>query len=637
MNLTGDAIARSLGRSYVPADDAERGRVSARRAARDPGRGPLRSALQTGEPVVEDVSFSVGAGEILGLVGESGSGKTTTALALLGYTRPGVRDHAAARVEVGGESVLGRDRRVAARPARQGWSPTCRRIRAARSTRRCGSATRSWTCCARTARAAASRRVGAARRSSRVELGADAALRPALPAPALRRPAAARDDRDGAASCEPPVAVLDEPTTGLDVLTQDRILAELLRLRDEDGMAMVYVSHDLAVVAQMADRIVVMYAGRVVEEGPAAEVIERPRHPYTRGAGRRDPRLPAAARAATACPASPVGVGEWPPGCAFAPRCAQRTPRCDERGAAARAVGARPRVRCFRWQRRRRAAPCEPARTRRRAARGRARRCCEVAGLRGALPQRAGADVAAVHDVVVHDRARARCVALVGESGSGKTTIGRCIAGLHVPAGGPDRCSTASRWPARPARAPLEQRRRDPDRLPEPVRVAQPAPPRRATSIERPLRVLRGLVAARGASARSASCWSGCGCRRGSATASRSSSPAASASGSRSPARWPPSPDLLICDEVTSALDVSVQAAVLELLRRAAARARPQHAVHHPQPRRGGVHRRHGAGDGAGLAARDRARSHRCCHIQADDYTRRLLSAAPCLPDAAVS
>src|SRR5207302_4353012 len=82
--------------------------------------------------------------------------------------------------------------------------------------------------------------------------------------------------------CEPPVAVLDEPTTGLDVVTQARILAELARLRDEQGMAMVYVSHDLAVVARMADRIVVMYGGRVVENAPAAEVIERPRHPYTR-------------------------------------------------------------------------------------------------------------------------------------------------------------------------------------------------------------------------------------------------------------------------------------------------------------------------------------------------------------------
>ena len=129
--------------------------------------------------------------------------------------------------------------------------------------------------------------------------------------------------------CEPPVAVLDEPTTGLDVLTQDRILSELLRLRDEQGMAMVYVSHDLAVVARMADRIIVMYAGRVVENASASEVIQRPRHPYTRAlvAAIPDFRHP---RALRGIPGVSVGVGEWPAGCSFAPRCAYVEPACEE-------------------------------------------------------------------------------------------------------------------------------------------------------------------------------------------------------------------------------------------------------------------------------------------------------------------
>ena len=129
--------------------------------------------------------------------------------------------------------------------------------------------------------------------------------------------------------CEPPVAVLDEPTTGLDVLTQDRILFELDRLRSEQGMAMVYVSHDLAVVARMADRIVVMYAGRVVENAPAADVIERPRHPYTRAlvAAIPDFRHP---RSLRGIPGVSVGVGEWPKGCAFAPRCEHAVERCGE-------------------------------------------------------------------------------------------------------------------------------------------------------------------------------------------------------------------------------------------------------------------------------------------------------------------
>ena len=114
--------------------------------------------------------------------------------------------------------------------------------------------------------------------------------------------------------------VLDEPTTGLDVVTQARILNELLRLRDEQGVAMVYVTHDLAVVSQIADRIAVMYAGRIVEEGPAERLLRHPRHPYTRGllASVPDHVRP---RVLDPMPGVAVGVGERPAGCAFAPRC----------------------------------------------------------------------------------------------------------------------------------------------------------------------------------------------------------------------------------------------------------------------------------------------------------------------------
>ena len=107
---------------------------------------------------------------------------------------------------------------------------------------------------------------------------------------------------------------------------------------------MVYVSHDLAVVAKMADRIVVMYAGRVVENGPADEVIERPRHPYTRAlvAAIPDFRRP---RALHGIPGVSVGVGEWPGGCAFAPRCASRS-RALQRGGARARRPRRPTTRC---------------------------------------------------------------------------------------------------------------------------------------------------------------------------------------------------------------------------------------------------------------------------------------------------
>ena len=84
-------------------------------------------------------------------------------------------------------------------------------------------------------------------------------------------------------ACDPAVVVLDEPTTGLDVVSQSRILDQLLRLKTERDVAMLYVTHDLAVVARLADRVAVMYAGRIVERGRVDEVLRRPKHPYTRG------------------------------------------------------------------------------------------------------------------------------------------------------------------------------------------------------------------------------------------------------------------------------------------------------------------------------------------------------------------
>ena len=127
----------------------------------------------------------------------------------------------------------------------------------------------------------------------------------------------------------PAVIIADEPTTALDVSIQGQILAEVRRLADETGTAFVWVTHDLAVVSSLADDICVMYAGRVVESGPAADVIASPRHPYTAGllclrAGR--------ARAGNASlpqvPGSTPSLANLPPGCAFAPRCFKAGPAC---------------------------------------------------------------------------------------------------------------------------------------------------------------------------------------------------------------------------------------------------------------------------------------------------------------------
>ena len=515
----------------------------------------LSLGLRTGDRVVEDVSFTVRPGEIVGLVGESGSGKTTTALALLGYTRPGVVIRAGT-VTVGGEPILGRDPRAlrslrgrvvsyvpqdpggALNPALRIGDSIMDVLRAHRSG------------------VASDESVTAA--LGRVELGGDAGFARRYP----HQLSGGQQQRVAIAMacvCEPPIAVLDEPTTGLDVLTQDRILGELLRLRDEQGMAMVYVSHDLAVVARMADRIIVMYAGRIVEDAPANEVILRARHPYTRAlvAAIPDFRRP---RALRGIPGVTVGVGDWPAGCSFAARCAYVEPRCEEATPPLDDVVPGHAVRCIRCHEIA-PAPALGSVRRVRASETPLRPLLEVSGLEARY--RSGrAAWPAVRDVSFTIEA-GRCVALVGESGSGKTTIGRCIAGLHEPSAG--RVEFDGQPLAGAARSrPLEVRRRIQIVFQNPFESLNPRH-HVAASIARPLRVLRRL------SRRDAEQEVG-------ALLERVRLP------KRLGARFPielsggerqrvaiaralaAKPDLLICDEVTSALDVSVQAAVLELL-----------------------------------------------------------------------
>ncbi|MEV0390588.1 dipeptide/oligopeptide/nickel ABC transporter permease/ATP-binding protein [Nonomuraea sp. NPDC050643] len=133
-----------------------------------------------------------------------------------------------------------------------------------------------------------------------------------------------------ALSCGPDVLFADEPTTALDVTIQDQVLRLLHQLREERDMAVVLVSHDLSVVARWADEVIVMYAGKVVERGPAAEVFERPRMPYTEALLQAAPKLtdPVHHRL-TVIPGRPPDLVDLPPGCAFRPRCAYAQDRCE--------------------------------------------------------------------------------------------------------------------------------------------------------------------------------------------------------------------------------------------------------------------------------------------------------------------
>ncbi|HET9578365.1 MAG TPA: ABC transporter ATP-binding protein [Usitatibacter sp.] len=133
-----------------------------------------------------------------------------------------------------------------------------------------------------------------------------------------------------ALACEPRLLIADEPTTALDVTIQAQILDLMRELKSRTGAAIVLITHDLGVVAEMAQRVVVMYAGRKVEEAPVAELFARPRHPYTRGLLDSMPKLGLRGRRLTEIPGTVPSLMEPIPGCTFAPRCPFATQQCRE-------------------------------------------------------------------------------------------------------------------------------------------------------------------------------------------------------------------------------------------------------------------------------------------------------------------
>jgi oligopeptide/dipeptide ABC transporter ATP-binding protein len=158
-----------------------------------------------------------------------------------------------------------------------------------------------------------------------------------------------------ALSCNPSLLIADEPTTALDVTIQAQILALLDKLRREIGMGVLFITHNLGVVAEIADRVVVMYSGRVVEEGDVHSLFKRPRHPYTRGLleclPRRalDDEAAMARRRLNAIPGQVASPVDPLPGCAFAPRCALVLPECSAAMPPLAQVPAGQRSRCIRW------------------------------------------------------------------------------------------------------------------------------------------------------------------------------------------------------------------------------------------------------------------------------------------------
>ena len=304
------------------------------------GREGVRRAVRP----ADGVSFDLRRGEVLALAGESGSGKSITALSILRLVPP------PGRITAG--SIRFEDRDLLALDDHQ-----LRRVRGARIgvvfQEPMTALNPVFTVGDQLAEALAVHAVakGAAARARAVEL-----------LEAVRIPEPARRARDfphqlsggmrqrvliaAAIACRPPLVIADEPTTALDATIQADILDLLASLRREFGLSLLLITHDLGIVAHVADRVAVMYAGRIVETGPARDVLASPGHPYTRGLLASLPGRRPGTRLET-IPGAVPDLATLPPGCAFAPRCPDRFDACNGSRPDAYPVSPGRAARCF--------------------------------------------------------------------------------------------------------------------------------------------------------------------------------------------------------------------------------------------------------------------------------------------------
>ena len=284
--------------------------------------GPVRA--------VDAVSFAIGEREIVSIVGESGSGKTVTVMSVLGLLGEvnvavegsirfrgrelvGLPQRALRELRGGAIAMIFQDPMTALTPVYTiGWQ-IAEQLQAHQPL---------------SARAARDRAIELVRAVGIADPKAVVDRYPHQLSGGMRQRAVIAM----ALSCNPALLLADEPTTALDVTVQAQILDLLQRLRQEFGSSIVLITHDMGVVAEVADRVMVMYGGRIVERGTRAMVLDEPRHPYTAALlesippmhGPKPSRLPA-------IPGSPPSLLRLPPGCAFAPRCRARMADCDRR------------------------------------------------------------------------------------------------------------------------------------------------------------------------------------------------------------------------------------------------------------------------------------------------------------------
>jgi peptide/nickel transport system ATP-binding protein len=510
--------------------------------------------LGSGVDVVDEIGLQIHAGEVLGLVGESGSGKTTVGMALLGHVRRGghvgggavtidgqdlstLGDDQLRRLRGGVVSYIPQDPGTALNPALRIGTQLSEMLDAHAS---------SWT---------------EEERDLRVREALDEVALPTDDVFLRRYPhqlSGGQQQRVAIAMAfanRPKVIVCDEPTTGLDVTTQARVLETVRDLCRSHQVAALYVTHDLAVVAELVDRVAVMYAGRIVESGPREAIFSAPRHPYTRRLLRAVPDI-AGKRTVVGIPGRAALPGSRPEGCFFHPRCAFADDESRSAYPPVTELGGGHMVRCFHH--------------------AEAARHPEPEGAGQLGPRTVGEElVLTVRDLDAHygashalfridlDVHREECLALVGESGSGKTTLARSVSGLHSSYTGQVRLRDeplpqAARQRSRDARKEIQYIFQNPYASLNPRRTIGQTigrqlqlfyPGSRADTGRRVAECLERVALSSSAASRFPDQLSG-GERQRVAIARALAA----------------QPSVLICDEVTSALDVSVQAAIIELL-----------------------------------------------------------------------
>ena len=292
---------------------------------------------------VNDVSFEIRKGETLGLVGESGSGKSVTAFSIIGLVQePGrvvggkvffqgrdlvaLPDHEMRRVRGAGIGFVFQEPMAALNPVMRVGAHIAEAL---------------------TVHGLASRKDA---RTRAVEL-----LRSVRIVDPERRVDDYPHQLSGgmrqrvmlaiALACRPPLVIADEPTTALDVTVQAQILELLRDMKREFDLSLLLITHDLGVIAETADRVAVMYAGRIVEQGPVREIFHNPKHPYTRGLLASIPGGKAGSRL-IAIEGTVPNLASLPPGCSFAPRCPERLPVCEQGFPSESGIDATHSVRC---------------------------------------------------------------------------------------------------------------------------------------------------------------------------------------------------------------------------------------------------------------------------------------------------